>query len=477
MEQGERGMSISVGRSGTGGASANGTDSVRFRAFAIAVLVTTVLLLFYGRIAAEDQGTQVWDLLGWVGLVAITGLVPLGKGRGPRLAMDLPLLLAAAFVFDPAAAGLVAFAGAADIREFRREISVTRSLWNRAQTALSVMAASATFGAVGELGDWPGTAGAAVLALLADAVVNYAVVAYGTSLRTGRGVRATLTEMRIGSARTFIITYACFGFVGVLTAEAYAALGFLGVVASIAPVVLGAMTFFHRFKLESLESRLIARSTALRRVDQRIAEERRDERSRIAEALHDEVLQDLYNISIRAQVLRQDLLSGRLLDLENDLPAVIRATEVAVEDLRGVIQGLRQATIGHAGLVETLNLFIKHIASESAAKLALSVDEDVHTTPERELVVYQVAREALINASRHAAARTIWVTLRREDDGGRVQLVVEDDGCGFDQESPLPSRHFGLELMKQRADSIAASLSVSSQPGSGTVVRLVFDLA
>ena len=93
------------------------------------------------------------------------------------------------------------------------------------------------------------------------------------------------------------------------------------------------------------------------------------ERARIAAALHDEVLQDLYNVTIRAQVLRQDLLSGRLLELEDDLPAVIQASEAAVEDLREVIHGLRSAAIGHAGLVETLSLFARRIEEESGIQI------------------------------------------------------------------------------------------------------------
>ena len=220
---------------------------------------------------------------------------------------------------------------------------------------------------------------------------------------------------------------------------------------------------------------MAATSDALRRVDERIAEERRDERSRIAEALHDEVLQDLYNVTIRAQVLRQDLLSGRLLELEDDLPAVIRASEAAVEDLREVIHGLRSATIGHAGLVETLTLFANHLGGDSNVKVVLSLDSTIRSTPERELVLYQVAREALTNSVRHASARTVWVTLRRLGSGETCELIIEDDGCGFDLGARNKDRHFGLELMKERAASISAELDFRSSPGAGTVIELRFD--
>ena len=94
--------------------------------------------------------------------------------------------------------------------------------------------------------------------------------------------------------------------------------------------------------------------------------------------------------------------------------AVIQASEAAVEDLREVIHGLRSAAIGHAGLVETLSLFARRMEEESGIQIVMSLDSSVHLTPERELVVYQIAREALVNAAQHSKARTIWVSIQRE---------------------------------------------------------------
>jgi signal transduction histidine kinase len=449
-------------------------DTRQFKAFAIGIVALTCLLLILAGFITTRQSPGLGTLLAWVVLVAVAGVIPVGSGRGPRLAMDLPLLLAAAFTFDPFAAGLIALAGSVDIRELRREISAIRALWNRSQTALSVMAASLTFMTLGGLHQWPRTPLVALVALASDGLVNYLIVGYGTALRTSVPFANALRAMRIGSLLTFLLSYVCFGFLGLLIAEAHAFFGMVGVVGSLAPVVLGSQAFVHRFRLDRAEQSLAATSDALRRVDERIAEERRDERSRIAEALHDEVLQDLYNVTIRAQVLRQDLLGGRLLELEDDLPAVIQASEAAVEDLREVIHGLRSATIGHAGLVETLTLFANHLVGDSNVKVVLSLDPLIRSTPERELVLYQVAREALTNSIRHASARTVWVTLRRLRDEGACELLVEDDGCGFDPGSWNRDRHFGLELMKERAASISAQLDFRSSPGAGTVVELRF---
>lgn len=278
--------------------------------------------------------------------------------------------------------------------------------------------------------------------------------------------------MRFGSPSSFLMSYLCFGFIGILIAEAYTRFGLSGVVASVAPVILGKQLFVHRSRLEDVELTLADSTTALGHVDERIAAERQLERSRIAAALHDEVLQDLYNVTIRAQVLRQDLLAGRLLELEDDLPAVIQASEAAVEDLREVIQGLRSAAIGHAGLIETLGLFARRVEQESGVQIVLSLDSSIHSTPERELIVYQIAREALINAAHHSKARTIWLSLRKE--AGSLQAEIEDDGVGFDPSSGRSELHFGLQLMSERAAEIGADLEIRSSPGIGTTVRLIF---
>ena len=449
-------------------------ETMQFKLFALLViLLNSGLLILAWLNSSGASPSSPLEFLIWVALVAMAGLVPLNSGRGPALAMDLPLLLAAAFSFGPSSSGLIALLGAADVREFRHEISFLRAIWNRSQTSLSVMSASVVFSLIGGLGVWPRTPIAGLAALAMDASVNYVIVGIGTSLRTGSTLGPALRAMRIGSPFMFVLTYACFGFLGILIAEAYLAFGALGLLASVAPVVLGRQAFAHRSRLDDVERSLAESSTALRRVDERIAEERLNERNRIAAALHDEVLQDLYNVTIRAQVLRQDLVNGRLLDLEDDLPPVITASEAAVEDLREVIQGLRSASVGHAGLVETLALFAHHVEEDSGVQVVRVLDPTVRLSPERALVVYQIAREALSNAARHSTAKTVWLSLAPTSVGWEV--VVEDHGCGFASAASHKPLHFGLKLMRERADSIGADLEIRSAPGSGTVVRLNFD--
>jgi signal transduction histidine kinase len=448
-----------------------GVEPVGFRVLAWALFVGAIFTLCAAAIREPPRiQTSAGEMALWIFLVAATSLVPLTADDGPSLVLNLPVLLGAGFVYGAVFAGSVALIGCVDIREIRRQVSIPRALLNRSQISLSVMAAAVTFHALGaHLGVWPGAAVAGLLAVAVDCLVNYSLVAVATALMTRRPIVHVLRDMRLGSLTAFIPVYVCFGFLGLLLAETYVRLGFLGVAGFVAPIILARQTFVQWRRLNDTRDSLESKSDALRRVDERIADERSDERARIAAALHDDVLQCLYNVTIRTHVIREDLRNGRLLDLDDDLPALLTASEGAVEELRDIIRGLRRSAIGHAGLVETLALLIAHLRGESAASFVVDLDATVRVEPNIELLTYQIAREALMNTLKHSGARTVWISLRQEDGG--IALSIEDDGCGFALEASQDDRHFGLKLMKERALMAGGWLDLSSAPGGGTTVR------
>jgi two-component system nitrate/nitrite sensor histidine kinase NarQ len=99
-----------------------------------------------------------------------------------------------------------------------------------------------------------------------------------------------------------------------------------------------------------------------------------------------------------------------------------------------------------------------------------SLERSLKTDASTELLVYQIAREAMTNSIKHASPRTIWITL--SDSDGSILLSVTDDGVGFDTSRAPDDRHFGIELMKERAAMLDGHLEITSQPGVGTTVSL-----
>ena len=442
-----------------------------FKVLTVALVLLDVGLLTTGWILDRPRDLSV-DMVLWAALMAVASFGQLTASGEVILGMDLPIGIAAALVFGPAVAGTIALVGYVDRREWRGLITFTRAVANRAQTSLTYVAAGMVFKLLdGRVGDWPGVAFTGAAALVAAIVVNVGCVAVMRSLYRGARLAQEFGELPFGPANAFVLGFACFGFLGVLLADAYAAHGFWGVLGFTVPILLARQLFLHEELLDTAMRNLGADKQALRRVDERIAEERRDERARIAEALHDDVLQSLYNVTLRTQVIREDLRLGRLLDLDGDVPPLLTASERAVSELRDVIRGLRKSAVGQAGLVDTLILLVNHLRDESSLQFVTELG-DVRTSPSTELLLYQVAREALTNAVKHAEAKTVW--LRLVTVGEQIELVVEDDGRGFDQAHARDPRHFGLELMRERAEAACGSLSISSEPGSGTVVNARF---
>src|SRR5918995_5011038 len=116
---------------------------------AVVVLTDFTILVLGATLARREILDSGMELGMWTVAAAAVGLAAIQVPTGQQLGMDMPILLATGFLFGPVAAGIVAFAGYVDVREFRREISLERALFNRAQTSLSVVAAVAAFSWLG----------------------------------------------------------------------------------------------------------------------------------------------------------------------------------------------------------------------------------------------------------------------------------------------------------------------------------------
>ena len=459
-------MSVSLGsRACRAGTKVRSERSLR--AYEVAVVGLDLVILAYSIRPGALSNKSV-DLIAWILLISAAGLIPVPSGRGTFLGLDLPLVLGAGFVFGPAIAGLVAFLGVLDIRELKREIPIWRALFNRGQVSLSAMAGSWIFHALG--GDFPSLSAAipaGVVAMLADAAVNYFLVSLYWRIKSGRALLDILGDMRLGSSRSFSLAYLCFGFLSVLVAAAYLGWGIAGVLAFTAPVALARQAFHQRHMLEHADRRLQDKDDALRHVEEQILSERRDERLVLAGELHDEVLPPLFKVHLMGQVLRQDLTTGRLLDLDDDLPELLSATEAAQSAIRDLVKDLRRSKLGPGGLMDTVRLLASQLEAAGSARIVLDL-ESIDTSQVTQLLVYQVIREALNNAARHAKADAIDVRLWQAD--GLIRLTVKDDGTGFDPLTVDRDQHFGLQLVSERVEAARGTVVVDSRLGEGTIV-------
>lgn len=438
------------------------------RAFVLFTIVLVLVILLVGLWTSLDSITRVgWELFVWGGVIALVGLAPVATIDGPQLGLDLPLLLAAGFLYGPLVAGLLAFIAYFDLREIRGEISHGRAAYNRAQTSLSAMSAALVFRLLGgEVGDWPGAAIAATSALLVDCLVNYTMVVIAVTVSDHRRVRENFSRLKFGSGRIFVLAYGCFGFLGLLLAESYVKLGAWGLFSFVFPVLLGWLAFSQGRRLDEAESRLRLRGRAIQSLSRKIADERREERLAVAAGLHDDVIPPLNQVHLMALVLRQDLAQGNLFALEEDIPPIIVATQRAGESIRNLIRDLHSSPIGPGGLWDTMRLLVNELeAANPGLRIDLELDES-KVSPMVQLLAYRMAREALRNVVRHAHATRVHVRMFKEP--SYLKLMVKDNGQGFDPAAVDTTQHFGLQLMKERLELFGGDLLVDSQAGAGT---------
>jgi signal transduction histidine kinase len=435
-------------------------------------LVTIALLILLTFATRNSAGSEFWTVAGWLPLVVISDLLPVPIWGGVTIAPSLPILLAAAMLFQPATVGILAFIGSTDLREARRQIGIGHALFNRSQIAVSVMAASWGFHSLGgDLHAWPDVLFLAILVLSVDILVNASLVLIARQVAMGAPLGEEVVGLLGGQPVPFLLSYICFGLAAVLLAVVYQVAGNWALLAFMIPVLLARQVFVENSRLLDMREAIVQKSRALLTVSGKMADERREERLAVAAGLHDELLPPLYKVHLMGQVLRQDLAMGRLLNLEDDVPELLGATEQASKATQGLIRDLRHSRLGPDGLVGTIRLLVRDVETIFPGQIQLEV-EDVGGSPIVQLLAFQVLREALRNAIRHADATLIQVSLSR--DGPDMRIRVVDNGQGFDPKSVDAEQHFGLLLVRERVELAGGVLNVQSRIGEGTriVARL-----
>jgi signal transduction histidine kinase len=190
------------------------------------------------------------------------------------------------------------------------------------------------------------------------------------------------------------------------------------------------------------------------------------ERSRLARDLHDSVTQALFAASIQAEALHSRWRPASE-EARQSLEDVHRLTRGALAEMRSLLLEMRPGALGQTPLPSLLRHLADSVAARSDTSVQCSLGDQSSLPPDVTVALYRIAQEAMNNVVHHSRATRAWIALERRD--GAVELVVGDDGRGFDS-GPVGSEHLGLQIMGERAATIGAVLDVSSTPGSGTVV-------
>ena len=198
------------------------------------------------------------------------------------------------------------------------------------------------------------------------------------------------------------------------------------------------------------------------------------ERNRMARELHDTLAHSLSAVAVQLEAASA-LWEADSKQAHEMLERSLALTRTGLNEARRAIQALRIAPLEDLGL----NLALRNLAYSEAERggyhLDLQLPEEMpRLAPDTEYGVYRIAEEALRNVAWHANAKNVHVSLSFSDH--RLDMIIQDDGCGFVYDPQMQSEHFGLRGMRERAEGLGGKLSVESQPDKGTVIGLEVEI-
>jgi signal transduction histidine kinase len=197
----------------------------------------------------------------------------------------------------------------------------------------------------------------------------------------------------------------------------------------------------------------------------RLVDAQETERRSLSRELHDEVGQALGLLLMDVGRLSNQL--GADAKRQEMVQRIKTVAERTVQTVRNMALLLRPSMLDDLGLVPALEWYAREVSRSSETEVEVKAENVSETLPDPLMVcIYRVVQEAVNNAQRHAHAKNVAVELRQTD--SVVQVQIKDDGSGFDGKR---TRGIGLLGMEERVKRLGGTITIESQPGSGTTIR------
>ena len=210
--------------------------------------------------------------------------------------------------------------------------------------------------------------------------------------------------------------------------------------------------------------------------EERVRQEnvRLEERTRIAQELHDTLFQNFLSASMQLGATENGVPSDSPVKVRLD--RILQLMEQGIEDGRKALQGLRLSDPAPLNLVQAFSGIQRELAVPSDVEFRVTVigeERPLHLGIQHE--IYRIGSEALINAFRHSRATRVEVDLEYAD--SELRMRVRDNGCGVDPRVLETGRegHWGLAGMRERATRLGGLLKISSS-ATGTEIELSLPL-
>jgi PAS domain S-box-containing protein len=213
------------------------------------------------------------------------------------------------------------------------------------------------------------------------------------------------------------------------------------------------------------------------------------ERQRLAQDLHDAVNQSLFSAALIAEVLPR-LWNRDPVEAQQSLEDLRRLTRGALAEMRALLAELRPSVLTDSSLGDLLRQLANAFTGRTNIPASVTISGEYGLPAAIQVAYYRICQEALNNVAKHAGAGRVWIDLQHasraaqvsaslahagEVDGTvdtPVEMRIRDDGHGFDPGRHAVAGHYGLDMMRERAEAVGAHLMVTSSQGHGTEISL-----
>jgi two-component system nitrate/nitrite sensor histidine kinase NarX len=219
------------------------------------------------------------------------------------------------------------------------------------------------------------------------------------------------------------------------------------------------------------------------------------ERQRLAQNLHDAVNQSLFSAGLIAEVLPR-LWDRDQVEAQQSLEDLRRLTRGALAEMRELLAELRPSVLTDSSLGDLLRQLSNAFTGRTNIPVSVTIAGEHVLPAEIQVALYRICQETFNNIAKHAGASRVEITLQydaskasdprsvqvspspsqsgvlQEIKVSSVEMCIRDDGLGFDSGQLSAPGHYGLGMMRERAEAVGAQLIVISHPGQGTEVKL-----
>ena len=197
-----------------------------------------------------------------------------------------------------------------------------------------------------------------------------------------------------------------------------------------------------------------------------------EERYRLSREIHDGLAQTLSVIGWRLDRAAMLLRKGDHPALEKELEDIRQELRAAYMDVRQAIDGLRLDLNHPGGLYGALSAYVQDFSQRMEIEVTLEKEGPVDEIPaDVGVQLLRIVQESLANVRKHARARHVHIRLSHRESA--IELYIEDDGVGFDPRQPRHRSRVGLSSIRERAERLGGTFTLSSRPGAGTRILVV----